>query len=71
MYLPLFLAINKHKAMAHEIATINDKNVATIKDNVNLFDGSVVNISVFMFYGMYVQRKLCTVNVKITRCALE
>ena len=35
--------------MAHEIATINDKNVATIKDNVNLFDGSVVNISVFMY----------------------
>ena len=49
MYLPLFLAINKHKAMAHEIATINDKNVATIKDNVNLFDGSVVNISLFMY----------------------
>ena len=49
MYLPLCLAINKHKAMAHEIATINDKNVATIKDNVNLFDGSVVNISLFMY----------------------
>ena len=49
MYLPLFLAINKHKAIAHEIATINDKNVAVIKDNVNLFDGSVVNISVFMY----------------------
>ena len=73
MYLPLFLAINKHKAMAHEIATINDKNVATIKDNVNLFDGSVVNISVLciLFYGIYVQCKHCTVNVRITRCALE
>ena len=49
MYLPLFLAINKHKAMAHEIATINDKNVAAIKDKLNLFDGSVVNISLFMY----------------------
>ena len=49
MYLPSFLAINKHKAIAHEIATINDKNVAAIKDIVNLFDGSVVNISLFMY----------------------
>ena len=53
IYLPSFLAINKHKAVAHEIATINDKNVAAIKDIVNLFDGSVVNISLFIVYYLH------------------
>ena len=49
--------------MAHEIATINDKNVAITKDNVNLFDGSVENILVFMkSYSLE-----CMLSVRVAR----